>query len=115
MDKRATRLAHGWHRPASRTRTCWQALALAVLMAGCVTTAPKPDATGSPAPSAATGAATGAATTPAAPNTPGAPGAPGSAATPAPPKPVCQPEPFCMSDCKRQGYPTGYCNLRCGC
>ena len=36
-------------------------------------------------------------------------------ATPKPPPATCNPEPFCMSDCKRQGYPNAYCTLRCGC
>jgi hypothetical protein len=54
---------------------------------------------------------------PAAQPTPGANGAPPASTDAAPNAPpvTCKPEPFCMSDCKRQGYPSAYCNLRCGC
>ncbi|MBS0322182.1 MAG: hypothetical protein JSR18_16680 [Proteobacteria bacterium] len=91
MPSRANRLATGLSLPAIATRRACCVGVLALLVAGCVSNAPKPD------------------------GAPPAAGATDTAAPAPPPAPACQPEPFCMSDCKRQGYPQGYCNLRCGC
>ena len=76
---------------------------LSFLLASCVTTQPAPSMLGEPVvpPGATVGAP--AVPAPATPDTP--PKAPGA----------CRPDPFCMLDCKKQDYPSAYCNLRCGC
>jgi hypothetical protein len=76
---------------------------LPLLFGACVTKPPAPSTLGEPVPPP--GATAG---------VPTAVPAPATEAEAKPPG-ACKPEPFCMLDCKKQDYPTMYCNLRCGC